>query len=70
MVSEKIVQPYAVGAVTWFGRHSRPYNFERIPVILTDPYHYSEASAPAVADLGGGDELIPAVSSHDGSGVA
>ncbi|MHB8334419.1 MAG: cytochrome c oxidase subunit I [Acidimicrobiales bacterium] len=47
-----------------------PYNFERIPVILTDPYHYSEASAPAVADLGGGDELIPAVSSHDGSGVA
>ncbi len=47
-----------------------PYNFERIPVILTDPYHYSEANAPAVADLGGGDELIPAVSSHDGSGVA
>ena len=47
-----------------------PYNFERIPVILTDPYHYSEANAPAVADLGGGDELIPAVASHDGSGVA
>ena len=46
-----------------------PYNFERIPVILTDPYHYSEASAPAVADLGG-DERVPAVSSHDGSGVA
>ncbi len=45
------------------------YNFERIPVILTDPYHYSEASAPAVADLGG-DERVPVVSSHDGSGVA
>jgi len=28
------------------------YNFERIPVILTDPYHYSEDGAPAVADLG------------------
>ncbi|MDE2282980.1 MAG: cbb3-type cytochrome c oxidase subunit I [Actinomycetales bacterium] len=45
------------------------YNFERIPVILTDPYHYSEASAPVVADLGG-DERVPVVSSHDGSGVA
>ena len=28
------------------------YNFKRIPVILTDPYHYSEEGAPAVADLG------------------
>jgi len=23
-----------------------PYNFERIPVIMTDPYHYSEEGAP------------------------
>src|SRR5664280_2603242 len=30
------------------------YNFERIPVILSDPYHYSEENAPAVADLGEG----------------
>jgi cytochrome c oxidase subunit 1 len=30
------------------------YNFERIPVIMTDPYHYSEEGAPAVADLGVG----------------
>ena len=28
------------------------YNFARIPVVLTDPYHYGEADAPAVADLG------------------
>jgi cytochrome c oxidase subunit 1 len=28
------------------------YNFERIPVIMTDPYHYSEVDAPALADLG------------------
>jgi cytochrome c oxidase subunit 1 len=28
------------------------YNFERIPVVLTDPYHYGDANAPAVADLG------------------
>jgi cytochrome c oxidase subunit I len=30
------------------------YNFERIPVIMTDPYRYSEPGAPAFADLGGG----------------
>ena len=28
------------------------YNFERIPVVLSDPYHYGEPDAPAVADLG------------------
>jgi len=28
------------------------YNFERIPVVLTDPYHYGESDAPSVADLG------------------
>jgi cytochrome c oxidase subunit 1 len=28
------------------------YNFERIPVIMTDPYHYSEPGAPALADFG------------------
>jgi cytochrome c oxidase subunit 1 len=34
------------------------YNFERIPVVLDDPYHYGERDAPAVADLG--HELIAA----------
>jgi cytochrome c oxidase subunit I len=29
------------------------HNFDRIPVIMTDPYHYSEAGAPALADFGG-----------------
>ena len=28
------------------------HNFDRIPVILDDPYHYSEPGAPPVADLG------------------
>jgi cytochrome c oxidase subunit 1 len=32
------------------------HNFERIPVILTDPYHYSEEGAPDVADFG--DQLL------------
>jgi cytochrome c oxidase subunit 1 len=34
-----------------------PHNFDRIPVVLDDPYHYSEPGAPAVADLGDG-ELV------------
>jgi cytochrome c oxidase subunit 1 len=28
------------------------HNFDRIPIVLADPYHYSEENAPAVADLG------------------
>jgi hypothetical protein len=28
------------------------FDFERIPVVLSDPYRYGEADAPAVADLG------------------
>jgi cytochrome c oxidase subunit 1 len=31
------------------------FNFERIPVVLSDPYHYGEADALPVADLGEGD---------------
>jgi len=32
------------------------FNFERIPVVLADPYHYGEADAVPVADLG--EELV------------
>jgi len=28
------------------------FNFERIPIVLTDPYHYGEPDAQKVADLG------------------
>jgi hypothetical protein len=28
------------------------FNFEHIPVILNDPYHYGEPDAAPVADLG------------------
>ncbi|HVB50492.1 MAG TPA: cbb3-type cytochrome c oxidase subunit I [Acidimicrobiales bacterium] len=28
------------------------HNFDRIPVIMTDPYHYSEVGAPKLADFG------------------
>ena len=34
------------------------YNFERIPVVMADPYHYSEPNAPMVADLGSGMKSI------------
>jgi cytochrome c oxidase subunit 1 len=34
------------------------YNFERIPVVLDDPYHYGERNASPVADLG--PELVAA----------
>jgi cytochrome c oxidase subunit 1 len=30
------------------------HNFDRIPVIMSDPYHYSEVGAPALADFGDG----------------
>ena len=39
------------------------YNFERIPVVLSDPYHYSEENAPAVADLGEGELVTTGASS-------
>jgi cytochrome c oxidase subunit 1 len=40
------------------------YNFERIPVIMTDPYHYSEVGAPALADFG---DAPPAHASSSGA---
>jgi len=44
--------------------HTRPfYNFERIPVVLSDPYHYSEDDAPPVADLGEGGLVTAGASS-------
>jgi cytochrome c oxidase subunit 1 len=42
------------------------YNFERIPVIMTDPYHYSEENAPVMADFG--DERMVYTSSSSTSG--
>jgi cytochrome c oxidase subunit 1 len=45
------------------------YNFERIPVIMTDPYHYSEVDAPALADFGDA-EVVPVSASTSGSDPA
>jgi len=43
------------------------YNFERIPVILSDPYHYGEENPLPVADLGlGGTPVAAAVLSGNG----
>jgi len=35
------------------------FNFERIPVVLSDPYHYGEQDALPVADLGTGTQSPP-----------
>jgi cytochrome c oxidase subunit 1 len=35
------------------------FNFEHIPVVLTDPYRYGEPDAPPVADLGLEMALVP-----------
>ena len=43
-----------------------PYNFARIPVILSDPYHYSEPGAVPVADLTGAG-FAAAAAAGDGS---
>jgi cytochrome c oxidase subunit 1 len=43
------------------------YNFERIPVIVTDPYRYSETGAPAYADFGGGGGSVAGSSTVDSS---
>ncbi len=39
------------------------HNFDRIPVILADPYHYSEENPPAVADLG--EDMVVTAASSD-----
>jgi cytochrome c oxidase subunit 1 len=41
------------------------YNFERIPVIMTDPYRYSEPGAPSFADMGDGMTRSSSTSSSD-----
>jgi len=42
------------------------FNFERIPVVLSDPYHYGEKDALPVADLGTGQRApAPARTSSD-----
>jgi cytochrome c oxidase subunit 1 len=45
--------PWASRGLEWQTRTPVPwFNFERIPVVLSDPYHYGEPGASAVADLG------------------
>ena len=47
--------PWASNGLEWQTPTPVPFfNFERIPVILDNPYHYGEAKPVAVADLGGG----------------
>lgn len=46
--------PWEARALEWQLPYDLPwYNFDRIPVILTDPYRYGDPEAPPVAELGG-----------------
>ena len=46
------VNPWSSLGLEWQTATPVPrHNFERIPVVLADPYHYGEVDAPPVADL-------------------
>ena len=48
-----------------------PHNFDRIPVIMADPYHYSEEGAPPLADFGAGPrENVSAASASTATSVS
>jgi cytochrome c oxidase subunit 1 len=38
------------------------HNFDHIPVIMSDPYHYSEPNPPTVADFGDNRDRVPSAS--------
>ena len=47
--------PWESNGLEWQTPNPVPYyNFERIPVVMNDPYHYGEAEPAPVADLGAG----------------
>jgi len=46
--------PWESRGIEWQLPYGLPwYNFDRLPVFLSDPYRYGEADAPPVAELGG-----------------
>ena len=48
------VNPWQSRGIEWMLPYDLPwYNFERLPIILSDPYRYGEPDAPPVADLQG-----------------
>ena len=48
------VNPWQSRGIEWQLPYGLPwYNFDRLPVFLTDPYRYGEPDAPPVAELGG-----------------
>jgi cytochrome c oxidase subunit 1 len=49
--------PWDSNGLEWQTPNPVPYyNFDRIPIVTNDPYHYGEAEAVPVADLGSGVE--------------
>jgi cytochrome c oxidase subunit 1 len=53
--------PWSSNGLEWKAPTPVPwFNFVRIPVVLSDPYHYGEPDAVTVADLGEGPALVGA----------
>ena len=54
-------QPVGLAGLEWQTATPIPrHNFDHIPVIMSDPYHYSEPNPPALADFG--DDRVPSAS--------
>ncbi len=60
--------PWASNGLEWQTPTPVPYfNFERIPVVLNDPYHYGDPEPAPVADLGAGLAMAVAGATADPS---
>ncbi|MGH8981877.1 MAG: cytochrome c oxidase subunit I [Acidimicrobiales bacterium] len=63
--------PWESNGLEWQTANPVPsYNFERIPVVLTDPYHYGEPQHVPVADLTGADFATAGSGNGAGNGAA
>jgi cytochrome c oxidase subunit 1 len=60
--------PWESNGLEWQTASPPPwYNFERIPVVLTDPYHYLEPQPVPVADLAPAPASFAAMANGDGA---
>jgi cytochrome c oxidase subunit I len=61
--------PWESNGLEWQTANPPPwYNFERIPVVLADPYHYSEATPVPVADLAPSELEFAEAAASNGTG--
>ena len=61
--------PWDSNGLEWQTANPVPYyNFERIPVVLNDPYHYGDPVPAPVADLGAGLQTVGVAAATDAPG--